>query len=236
MPDNAIKSHEQCPACGLDTQAGLRFCTRCGAQAAANPSATTDWHPNQCSQCGFADDLNRFFCVACGDKLAASESLSTNRTSRKTGFYWRTAKVNPVSALAKSGFNSIQMGLDRRTLAASVLLGLLCGTLLGWKLVVDGTLPYIRERIHWPRQGLVVYTEPAGAQITLEEENSNLIALAQTGSDGALRLGQLPVGKYRMFIELPGYKSVFAELQTKEDRPTVLGYPSALHLSTDKGP
>ena len=66
--------------------------------------------------------------------------------------------------------------------------------------------------------------------MTLEEEQNREVAYAKVRQDGLLDLPHLPSGKYRMYIESPGYKTAFGIITLEDGRPTVIGFPEPVKL------
>ena len=102
----------------------------------------------------------------------------------------------------------------------------------GWK-TADGNSRFRREleQYHWAGHALIVYAQPAQARITLAEEQNRQVAYARLRQDGLLDLPQLPAGKYRMYIESPGYKTAFGIITLEDGKPTVVGFPEPVKLS-----
>ena len=113
---------------------------------------------------------------------------------------------------------------------ASVV-GLLFGAIIALALSTTEPITYAFERLHWPASGLVVYATPARAKVVLENIDTKVVTLAQTESDGSLKMASAQPGHYRLFMQAPADDDgTFADVTILPNRPTVVGFPAPILL------
>ena len=220
-----------CQQCSGQNESYARFCMQCGVKIATFISL-------DCPSCGYADELNGPFCITCG----ALTSVSKLRAPTRMGFTWgrKTKRGTIYHEIA----TTLDKGLFDSTLgptwlhAAAAALGIALGAALAIKLISTHNFSHLMARLHWPSQGLVIYSEEPYASVKLESINTSPgdqphSITSSLGQGGSLSLPTVPPGKYLLTLENSTKKSLVEPITIDKGRPTIVGFPDKLKLPAD---
>ncbi len=170
-----------------------------------------------------------------GQESGNGQGIRKIGPGRRKTFCWKKpdaplAKVENLRRLEKAEISDPKI-ISPVTIAVCLVLGGALGLAAWASIAGDNHFRRDLEPFHWAGHPLIVYAQPLPSQITLEEEQNREVAYAKLRQDGLVDLPQLQPGKYRMYIEAPGYKTAFGMITLEDGRPTVVGYPEPLKLA-----
>jgi hypothetical protein len=137
-------------------------------------------------------------------------------------------KLERLPAVEKAEKPSAKI-ISPTQIACAILVGSIVGVCAYLATYNDYVRPQL-EPYSWKGKALVLYAQPAPAQITLTSEENRLVTSAALPLNGKLALQNLPAGKYVLCIESPGHKKLVGTVSLSADAPTVIGFPKPLQL------
>jgi DNA-directed RNA polymerase subunit RPC12/RpoP len=215
-----------CPNCNSLDEYSVSFCITCGKKLDL-PAAATSAVVAATAQAQGQGKVK-------GLGQGQGQAIPKLAPSRRKTFCWKKPDAPLAKVEALRRLDKTELAEEKVISPLAIAVALILGGFLGlgaWRMA-DGDHHFRRdlEQYHWAGHPLIVYAQPAQAQVTLEEEQSREVAYAKVRQDGLLDLPQLTPGKYRMYIESPGYKTAFGIITLEDGRPTVIGFPEPVKL------
>jgi len=212
----------------------LRFCLNCGAAISNRLQKVTPEHaaPQMCPQCNTIDEDSISFCVNCGTKFEALPPAAPVRQAQTTFSETRPSteipKLERLPAVEKAEKPSAKI-ISPTGIACAILVGSIVGVCAYLAAYNDYVRPQL-EPYSWKGKALVLYAQPAPAQITLTREENRLVTSAELPLNGKLALQNLPAGKYVLRIESASHRKLVGTVSLSADAPIVIGFRKHLQL------
>ena len=242
MPEEQTSTQIECPSCQRRNDADMSFCLYCGAsmkgddqRASVSGAPAVQVEGRTCPNCQKTDKLNVKFCVFCGSDMVVPGSEEPDSTAFRK-FSWELQRLGSIEEIEEKAAQAAAPALKQRSAPRTMmvtlvlaLVGLALGALSAVALGRDG-ITMLFQRMHWPREGLVIYSTPPNATVLIEDSNRQNFISAKTGADGSLSLPDLAGGDYTVFLSAPGHLTIRQPVPVKDHCTTVLGFPKRLAL------
>ncbi len=242
----------ECSSCGERNEATMMFCISCGqslrggakstrvsammpAFDAAHPPTGATKVPVTCGMCGRTDALNGVFCVYCGQRTAgpsqrqgvsgSGEQVAMTGTPMRPMDYSSAVNIPASVQRRQTSTFSWPLVLVGCALGAAVGVG---GAFLAAKMGMERT--FVQD--HWPKQGLVVYTDLPGASVLLESSRENGFVVGRTGPAGALACADIDPGGYTVSLTSKKGEVLHQSVDVSAGKASAIGYPDPIVLST----
>lgn len=214
----------------------MNFCMYCGTALKPEVEAKRITDLNlfkPCIMCGKTDDLSKDFCIYCGNRLEVPGSSNPDTSAYKK-FSWELERLEQDTELApqKALPSHKRPSRSDRSFNWTLLLafvGVICGGVCSYFLGRD-SLEKIYLQLSWPKEGIVVYTEPKNVSYILQDSNGQQFLVGKSSSNGSFSIQDVKPGKYKLKLSSPGFRTILQNINVRDKRTSVLGYPNRIKL------
>ena len=227
-----------CPSCLRRNNSDMNFCMYCctALKPEVEVKRVTDLNMLvPCIKCGKTDGLSKDFCVYCGNRLEVP-GTSNPDTSAYKKFSWELERIEQLDDVAPKAQTPVRQTSASKGFNWTILLafvGVVCGGVMSYFLGRE-SLEKIYLQLSWPKEGIVVYVEPKNVSYILQDSKGQEYLVGKSASNGSFSIQDVKPGKYRLKLSSPGFRTILQNVNVRDKRTSVLGYPNRIRLPAKK--